>query len=88
MPVGAMVTLRGERAYEFLDRLISVVIPRIRDFRGLNAKSFDGNGNYNMGLADQLVFPEIQADKVENFQGRRCGFGSGREGPHALRRWL
>lgn len=69
MNTGCMVTLRGARMFEFLDRLVSVAIPRIRDFRGLNPKSFDDAGNYNMGLADQLVFPEIQADKVENFQG-------------------
>ncbi len=66
---GCMVTLRGARMYEFLDRLVSVVIPRIRDFRGLKTKSFDGAGNYSMGLSDQLVFPEIQADRVENVQG-------------------
>jgi len=67
--VGCKVTLRGARMYEFLDRLISVVIPRIRDFRGLRRNSFDGRGNYNMGLPDQLVFPEIQLDKVEHSQG-------------------
>jgi len=69
MNTGCMVTLRGARMFEFLDRLVSVAIPRIRDFRGLKPNSFDGAGNFNMGLADQLVFPEIQADKVENFQG-------------------
>ncbi len=67
--IGCMVTLRGARMYEFLDRLISVVIPRIRDFRGLKRNSFDGRGNYNMGLTDQLVFPEINLDKVEHSQG-------------------
>ncbi len=67
--VGCMVTLRGARMFEFLDRLISVAVPRIRDFRGLKPGSFDERGNYSIGLADQLVFPEIQADKVENFQG-------------------
>ena len=67
--IGCMVTLRGARMYEFLDRLISVVIPRIRDFRGLKANSFDGRGNYNFGLPDQMVFPEINLDKVEHFQG-------------------
>ena len=67
--IGCMVTLRGARMYEFLDRLISVVIPRIRDFRGLKGNSFDGRGNYNMGLSDQLVFPEINLDKVEHSQG-------------------
>jgi large subunit ribosomal protein L5 len=73
--VGAMVTLRGARMYEFLDRLISVVIPRIRDFRGLKNDSFDGAGNYSMGLADQIVFPEIRADKVEHFQGMNVTIG-------------
>ena len=68
MPVGAKVTLRGHRAYEFLDRLISVVIPRIRDFRGL-PRRFDGRGNYSMGLAEQTVFPEIDLEKVEGVQG-------------------
>ena len=67
--VGAMVTLRGARMYEFLDRLISVVIPRVRDFRGLKPDGFDKAGNYSMGLSDQIVFPEIRADKVEHFQG-------------------
>jgi large subunit ribosomal protein L5 len=69
MPIGAMVTLRGDRMYEFLDRLISIVIPRIRDFRGLNPNGFDGRGNYNMGLEEQSVFPEIDLDKVEFVQG-------------------
>ena len=67
--IGCKVTLRGARMYEFLDRLISVVIPRIRDFRGLRRNAFDGRGNYNMGLQDQLVFPEINLDKVEHVQG-------------------
>ena len=67
--VGCKVTLRGARMYEFLDRLISVVIPRIRDFRGLKKNAFDGRGNYSMGLGDQLVFPEIHLDKVEHVQG-------------------
>jgi large subunit ribosomal protein L5 len=68
-PVGCKVTLRGARMYEFLDRLISVVIPRIRDFRGLRRNAFDGRGNYNMGLPDQLVFPEVHLDRVEHSQG-------------------
>jgi len=67
--IGCMVTLRGNRMFEFLDRLVSVAIPRIRDFRGLKATSFDKAGNYSLGLADQLVFPEMQADKIENNQG-------------------
>lgn len=73
--VGAMVTLRGPRMYEFLDRLVSVVIPRIRDFRGLKTGGFDREGNYSMGLTDQLVFPEIRADKVEHFQGMNITIG-------------
>jgi large subunit ribosomal protein L5 len=73
--VGAMVTLRGARMYEFLDRLVSVVIPRIRDFRGLRANSFDAGGNFSMGLTDQIVFPEIRADKVEHFQGMNITIG-------------
>ena len=68
-PVGCMVTLRGKRMYEFLDRLISIVIPRIRDFRGLSPRSFDGRGNYSMGLSEQIVFPEIDLDSVEHTQG-------------------
>lgn len=72
--IGCKVTLRGTRMYEFLDRLISVVIPRIRDFRGLRRNAFDGRGNYNMGLTDQLVFPEINLDKVEHFQGMNITF--------------
>lgn len=69
VPIGCRVTLRGKRMYEFLDRLISVVIPRIRDFRGLNPQAFDGHGNYSMGLTEQTVFPEIDIDKVEFPQG-------------------
>ena len=67
--VGCKVTLRGRRMYEFLDRLISIVIPRIRDFRGLSPEAFDGRGNYNMGLTEQIVFPEISIDDVEYVQG-------------------
>ena len=69
MQIGACVTLRGHRMYEFLDRLINLVLPRVRDFRGINPKAFDGRGNYSLGLSDQVVFPEIQADKVRNLQG-------------------
>ena len=67
--IGCRVTLRGKRMYEFLDRLINLALPRIRDFRGVNPRSFDGNGNYNMGLTEQLVFPEIDPDKVNFTQG-------------------
>ena len=69
MAIGARVTLRRERMYEFLDRLISVSIPRIRDFRGINNKGFDGRGNYSFGVAEQLIFPEINIDKVNRIQG-------------------
>ena len=72
--IGCRVTLRGKRMYEFLDRLISVALPRIRDFRGVNPKSFDGNGNYSMGLTEQLVFPEIDPDKVKFSQGMDITF--------------
>ena len=69
MPIGASVTLRGTRMYEFLDRLITIVLPRVRDFRGLPGKSFDGRGNYTCGLRDQLVFPEIDYSKVDKTRG-------------------
>jgi len=69
MPIGATVTLRGDRMYEFLDRLINIVLPRVRDFRGLAPKSFDGRGNYTIGLRDQLVFPEIDFNKVDKARG-------------------
>src|SRR6195256_6089774 len=69
MPIGAMVTLRGDRMYEFLDRLVSVVLPRVRDFRGVSTKSFDGRGNYTIGLRDQLIFPEIPYEKVDKIRG-------------------
>jgi len=69
MPVGAMVTLRGERMYEFLDRLISIALPRVRDFRGVSPKGFDGRGNFTLGLRDQLLFPEIDYMKVDKARG-------------------
>ncbi|NOT17886.1 MAG: 50S ribosomal protein L5 [Sulfuriferula sp.] len=68
-PVGCMVTLRRERMFEFLDRLVTVAIPRIRDFRGLSGKSFDGRGNYNMGVREQIIFPEIEYDKIDALRG-------------------
>lgn len=68
-PVGVKVTLRGERMYEFLDRLINIAIPRIRDFRGLNARSFDGRGNYSLGIKEQIIFPEIDYDKIDAIRG-------------------
>jgi large subunit ribosomal protein L5 len=69
MPIGCKVTLRRERMYEFLDRLITVALPRVRDFRGLNPKSFDGRGNYAMGLKEQIIFPEINYDKIDSVRG-------------------
>src|SRR5438552_4984685 len=69
MPIGARVTLRGEKMYEFLDRFISVSLPRVRDFKGVSTKSFDGRGNYTMGLKDQLIFPEIDYAKVDKMKG-------------------
>jgi large subunit ribosomal protein L5 len=69
MPIGAMVTLRGEKMYEFLDRLITIALPRVRDFRGVSSKSFDGRGNYTLGLRDQLIFAEIDYAKVDKIKG-------------------
>lgn len=69
MPIGARVTLRGDKMYEFLDRLVAVAIPRIRDFRGINDKGFDGKGNYSFGVPEQIIFPEIDIDKVSNING-------------------
>lgn len=69
MPIGARVTLRGDKMYEFLDRLIAVALPRVRDFRGVSEKSFDGRGNYTMGVTEQIIFPEIDIDKVERISG-------------------
>src|SRR4051812_37056732 len=74
MPIGAMVTLRGPRMYEFLDRLTSVTMPRIRDFRGVSPNSFDGRGNYTLGLREQIVFPEIDYDKVDKSRGLEMSF--------------
>lgn len=69
MPIGCMVTLRGERMYEFLDRLVTIAFPRVRDFRGVSARSFDGRGNYNIGLKEQIIFPEIEYDKIDKLRG-------------------
>ena len=74
MPIGVRVTLRGERMYEFLDRLISISLPRVRDFRGVNDKSFDGRGNYTIGITEQIVFPEIDIDKVSKIMGMDITF--------------
>ena len=74
MPIGAMVTLRGPRMYEFLDRLTSITLPRIRDFRGISPNSFDGRGNYTLGLQEQLAFPEIDYDKIDKTRGLEMSF--------------
>ena len=74
MPIGAKVTLRGEKMYEFLDRLIAVSLPRVRDFKGVNEKSFDGRGNYTMGVTEQIIFPEIDIDKVNRITGMDITF--------------
>ncbi len=68
-PIGCMVTLRGRRMYEFLDRLVTIALPRVRDFRGISGKSFDGRGNYNLGVKEQIIFPEIDYDKVDALRG-------------------
>jgi large subunit ribosomal protein L5 len=73
-PIGVKVTLRKEKMYEFLDRFVSIAIPRIRDFRGLNGKAFDGRGNYNMGITEQIIFPEIDYDKIDTLRGMNITF--------------
>ena len=74
MPIGARVTLRGVKMYEFLDRLIAVALPRVRDFKGINDKSFDGRGNYTLGITEQIIFPEIDIDKVNKITGMDITF--------------
>jgi large subunit ribosomal protein L5 len=74
MPIGTKVTLRGDKMYEFLDRLLSVALPRTRDFRGINPKGFDGRGNYNMGVTEHIIFPEIDIDKVSKILGMDVTF--------------
>ena len=69
LPIGCMVTLRGERMYEFLDRLVNIAFPRMRDFRGVSGRAFDGKGNYNIGLKEQIIFPEIEYDKIDKLRG-------------------
>jgi large subunit ribosomal protein L5 len=69
LPIGAMVTLRGARMYEFLDRLVTIAFPRVRDFRGVSGRAFDGRGNYNIGLKEQIIFPEIEYDKIDKVRG-------------------
>ncbi|MDT8347795.1 MAG: 50S ribosomal protein L5, partial [Flavobacteriaceae bacterium] len=74
MPIGAKVTLRGDRMYEFLDRLITVALPRVRDFQGIKSTGFDGRGNYNLGITEQIIFPEINIDKVNKISGMDISF--------------
>jgi large subunit ribosomal protein L5 len=74
MPIGVMVTLRGEQMYDFLDRLISVALPRTRDFKGISAKAFDGRGNYTLGVREQIIFPEINYDKIDKIKGMNITF--------------
>ena len=87
MPIGCMVTLRGQRMFAFLDRLVNITLPRVRDFRGLSPKAFDGRGNYNLSLKEQIVFPEIDVDKVDSYHGMNITVVStakGDEGARAL----
>ena len=79
MPIGAMVTLRGERMYEFLDRLITSALPRVRDFNGIKATGFDGRGNYSLGITEQIIFPEIDIDKVRKIEGMNITFETSAE---------
>jgi large subunit ribosomal protein L5 len=74
MPIGCKVTLRGDRMWEFLERLVDIAMPRIRDFRGVNGKSFDGRGNYSMGVKEQIIFPEVEYDKVDKLRGMDITF--------------
>jgi large subunit ribosomal protein L5 len=74
MPIGAKVTLRGERMYEFLDRLITIALPRVRDFNGINATGFDGRGNYSLGITEQIIFPEMNIDKIKKIEGMNITF--------------
>jgi large subunit ribosomal protein L5 len=88
MPIGAMVTLRGERMYEFYDRLTAIALPRIRDFRGVSPNSFDGRGNYTLGLREQIMFPEIEYDQIDKVRGLEISFvttaGTDEEGRRLL----
>src|SRR5437773_11359432 len=88
MPIGVMVTLRGERMYEFVDRLISVALPRVRDFQGLSPNSFDGRGNYNIGLREQLIFPEIDYDRIDKLRGLQVTIATTARSDEEARRLL
>ena len=87
-PVGCKVTLRRDRMYEFLDRLVTIAIPRIRDFRGISARSFDGRGNYNMGLKEQIVFPEINYDEIQKVMGLQVTIVTSQRDPKEALRML
>jgi large subunit ribosomal protein L5 len=88
MSIGVMVTLRGERMYEFLDRLISVALPRVRDFQGVSPNSFDGRGNYNIGLREQLIFPEIEYDRIDKLRGLQVTIATTARNDEEARRLL
>ena len=88
LPIGCKVTLRGRRMYEFLDRLVSVALPRVRDFRGLSSTAFDGHGNYSLGLSEQMVFPEINPDKYTRPQGMNITFVTTARSDDACRQFL
>jgi large subunit ribosomal protein L5 len=88
MPIGVMVTLRGERMYEFVDRLISVALPRVRDFQGVSPNSFDGRGNYSLGLREQLIFPEIEYDKIDKLRGLQVTIATTARNDEEARRLL
>jgi large subunit ribosomal protein L5 len=88
MPIGVMVTLRGERMYEFVDKLISIALPRVRDFQGVSANSFDGRGNYNIGLREQLVFPEIDYDSIDKLRGMQVTIATTARNDEEARRLL
>ena len=88
MPIGAMVTLRGDKMYEFMDRLVNIALPRVRDFRGISPKSFDGRGNYTLGLRDQLMFPEIDYLKVDKARGMNISFVTSAKTDEEARRLL
>jgi large subunit ribosomal protein L5 len=88
MPIGVMVTLRGQRMYEFFDRLVNAALPRIRDFRGLSPKAFDGRGNYSLGVREQLIFPEIDYDKVERIRGMQINIITTAENDEQAKRLL
>jgi large subunit ribosomal protein L5 len=88
MPIGAMVTLRGDRMYEFMDRLVNIALPRVRDFRGISPKSFDGRGNYTLGLREQLIFPEIEYDRIDKTRGMEVSIVTSADSDEEGRRLL